>query len=124
MPGSEENVFCFFLKLYLSSLYHLIYPVQLSGYSAKNVRRIQKTLGCHVWFDIWIFLHIPEVIYFSIAIGHDADLLISSILTESYQGTPAVSLTDTFFWIDGTDHIVCDHCVVDRYPLELLTFTI
>ena len=76
-------------------------PIQLSGYSAEDIRRFQKTFG---------YNNIEESIL--VNPGHDADLLISSILAESYHWPPAVSATNTFFWIDSTDHVVSDLHVV------------
>ena len=42
------------VRFNLFSLDHPLYPVQLSGHSAEDTRRFQKTLGCNFRF-CWIF---------------------------------------------------------------------
>ena len=86
-------------------------PIQLSGYSAEDIRRFQKTFG---------YNNIEESIH--VTPGHDADLLICSILAENYHRTPTVSVATNCFWIDSTDHVFSDNRLF--FPFVLLTLTI
>ena len=84
---TKTNVSCIFFL----SLDHHFDPVQLGGYSAEEIGILQRT----------------KVLSFNFFISKadDANLLINSFLTESYERTSAISVTASVCRIDGTDHV-------------------